>query len=167
MSLELVPLTISEAKVFIDREHRHHRAPVGGNFAIGAARDGEVVGAVVVGRPVSRVLAQDDYTAEVTRLASDGSRNVCSLLYAAAWRAARAMGYRRLITYTLDTEPGTSLRAVGFREVGRTKGGSWDRPDRPRVDKHPTQPKIRWELTSRTTDELSPRATHSSGPSRR
>jgi hypothetical protein len=70
------------------------------------------------------------------------------MLYAAAWRAARAMGYRRLITYTLATEPGTSLRAVGFREVGAVKGRSWHTPSRPRVDKTPLQDKLRWELSA-------------------
>jgi L-amino acid N-acyltransferase YncA len=148
MTLELVPLTITEGKAFVTRVHRHHPAPAGAMFAIGAAQNGEVVGVVMVGRPVSRVLAVDDYTAEVTRLASTGERNVCSLLYAAAWRACRAMGYRRLITYTLATEPGTSLRAVGFREVGRVPGRSWDTPSRPRVDRHPTVDKLRWEMTA-------------------
>lgn len=147
MSLDLVPMTITDAKAYITRVHRHHKAPQGGLFAIGAARDGEVVGVVVVGRPVARNAA-DTWTAEVTRLASDGSRNVCSLLYGAAWRAARAMGYRRLITYTLTSEPGTSLRAAGWRLVGETSGGSWDREARPRVDRHPLEPKFKWEAAA-------------------
>jgi hypothetical protein len=146
--LAAVPMTLAEAKAYVTQEHRHHGAPVGGMFAIGAAIGDVVVGVVIVGRPVSRVLAQDDYTAEVTRLASDGTPNVCSFLYAAAWRAVRAMGYRRLITYTLATEPGTSLRAVGFVEVGRVTGRSWHTPSRPRVDKTPMQDKLRWELTA-------------------
>ena len=86
----------------------------------------------------------DGFTAEVTRLATTGERNACSMLYGASWRAARAMGYRRLITYTLDTEPGASLRGAGWRCVGQAGGGSWSRKNRPRIDKHPTQCKFRW-----------------------
>lgn len=142
--LELCPVTLREARAFIDRHHRHHRAPQGGLFAVGAALAGALVGVAIVGRPVARRLA-DDYTAEVTRLCADGTRNACSLLYAAAWRAARAMGYRRLVTYILATEGGASLRAAGFHVVAQTKAEGWSRPSRPRVDLHPTQSKLRWE----------------------
>lgn len=144
MALTLVPLTLREARAYVDERHRHHRAPQGGLFAIGAQSDGQIVGCVIVGKPVARML-DDDFTAEVTRLTSDGSKNVCSLLYAAAWRAARSMGYRRLITYTLDTEPGTSLKAAGWKLIGSAGGGSWDRASRARVDTHPLQGKLRWE----------------------
>ncbi len=145
--LSVVPLTLTEAHAFVRREHRHHRPAVGGLFAIGAAQDGEIVGCVVVGRPVARMSA-DGWTVEVTRLATDGSRNACSMLYRAAWRAARAMGYRRLVTYTLPEEGGASLRAAGFALIGERGGGSWSRENRPRVDLHPTQTKLRWELTA-------------------
>lgn len=90
-------------------------------------------------------MAQDGWTAEVTRLCTDGTPNACSHLYAAAWRAARALGWRRLITYTLATEPGDSLRGAGWRLVGEAGGGSWHRENRPRVDKAPTHMKLRWE----------------------
>ena len=142
--LSLIPMTLTEAKAFVDLTHRHHKAPVGGLFAIGASDGTQVVAVVIVGRPVSRML-DDTYTAEVTRLASDGSRNACSMLYQAAWRAARAMGYRRLVTYTLQSEGGSSLRAAGWKLIGEAGGGSWDRRERPRVDKHPTELKFRWE----------------------
>lgn len=147
MSLSVVPMTLREARAYVDEHHRHHRAPQGGLFAIGAAEDDAIVGVVIVGMPVARMLA-DGFTCEVTRLASDGSRNVCSMLYRAARRAARAMGYRRLVTYTLPEEGGTSLRAAGFTLIGEAGGGSWNRPlsGRPRVDLHPTQQKLRWEL---------------------
>jgi hypothetical protein len=79
------------------------------------------------------------------RMSSNPVAGACSALYAACWRAARALGYRRLVTYTLNTEPGTSLRAAGWRMVGETRGGSWSSASRPRVDKHPTQGKFRWE----------------------
>jgi hypothetical protein len=138
-------MTLREARAFVDRHHRHHRAPQGGLFAIGAAVGDEVVAVVIVGKPVAR-MNDDDYTAEVTRLAAiEGTPNACSMLYAAAWRAARAMGYRRLITYTLQTELGASLRAAGWKLIGASAGGSWSVPSRPRVDMHPLEPKLRWE----------------------
>ena len=145
--LTVVPVTISEAKAFVNQHHRHHKAPVSGLFALAAA-DGEEVRAVaIVGRPVSRVL-DDGWTAEVTRLcAIDGTRNACSMLYAAAWRAARAMGYRKLVTYTLESEGGVSLRAAGLRCVGQVRAKSWHTPSRPRVDKNPLQAKLRWEVS--------------------
>ena len=91
-------------------------------------------------------MLQDGWTAEVTRLCViDGARNACSFLYASCWRAARALGYRRLITYTLPEEGGASLRAAGWKCLGEAGGGSWNRAERPRVDTHPTQVKLRWE----------------------
>jgi hypothetical protein len=141
-------VTLREARLYVTRHHRHHEAPAGGLFAIGACEAGAIVGVVIVGRPVARLLQIDDYTAEVTRLCSDGSRNVCSLLYAGAWRAARAMGYRRLVTYTLASEGGASLRGAGWRCVGEAGGGTWSRKARPRVDTHPTQIKLRWEAAA-------------------
>lgn len=104
-----------------------------------------MVGVAIVGRPVARQ-SQDGLTAEVKRLATDGTRNACSILYAAAWRAARALGYRRLITYTLPEEGGASLRGAGWRCIGSAGGGAWSRRARPRVDLHPTQQKLRWEM---------------------
>lgn len=142
--LSIIPIFQAEAFAFIKAHHRHHRPPVGSIFQI-AASDGEkIVGVAVVGRPVARKL-QDGYTAEVSRLCSDGSKNVCSMLYAASWRIAREMGYRRLITYILDTEPGTTLKAAGWRLIGERGGLSWNVPSRPRVDKCPAQKKILFE----------------------
>ena len=141
-----VPMTLREACAFVTKHHRHHRPPRGMLFAIGASDedDPHIIGVAIIGRPVSRML-QDGWTAEVTRLATDGSRNACSFLYGSAWRAARAIGYRKLITYTLPEEGGTSLRAAGWRCLGEAGGGSWSREERPRVDTHPTQGKLRWE----------------------
>ena len=104
-----------------------------------------MVGVVVVGRPVSRHL-DNTYTAEVTRLCTDGTKHAASKLYAAAWRAARAMGYKRLITYTLETEPGTSIIAAGWRYVGKAGGGTWNNVSRPRVDSHPIGQKKLFEM---------------------
>lgn len=144
-SLSLVPVTLREACEFVRAHHRHHEPPQGGLFALAAARSGRVVGVAIVGRPVARLLA-DDFTAEVTRLCTDGTRNACSVLYAAAWRACRALGYRRLVTYTLKSEGGASLRGAGWRCLGVAGGGTWSRASRPRVDTHPTQEKLRWEI---------------------
>lgn len=144
MSLDLIPLTQREAHAFVLKHHRHHGAPRGDVFRLGAADGGEVVGVVIVGRPVARRL-QDGWTLEVTRLCSVGARNVCSFLYGAAWRAARALGWRRLVTYTLPEEGGASLRAAGWHCIGEAGGGSWSRRERPRIDTHPTQLKLRWE----------------------
>jgi len=143
--MELQPITLREAYQFITKHHRHHRAPQGAKFAIGVSNGLEVVGVVVVGRPVARIL-DDTWTAEVTRLCTDGTKNAASKLYAAAWRACRAMGYHRLITYTLVTEPGTSVKAAGWRLVGQAGGGTWNRAERPRVDTHPVGQKMLWEI---------------------
>ncbi len=154
MKLVLVPITITDAKLLVDRLHRHHRAPQGGLFAVGVARSGEdePCGAAIVGRPVARSL-DDGWTAEVTRCVTDGTPNACSMLYGAAWRMARAGGYRKLITYTLASESGASLRASGWRVVGEVRGRSWDCPNRPRVDRHPLQQKFRWEPVSTNGSE--------------
>ena len=142
--LRLIPMTRDEANAFIEQHHRHHKPVTSHRFAIGASVGDRVVGVAIVGNPKAREL-QDGFTAEVTRLATDGTRNACSFLYGACWRASRALGFRRLITYILNTENGTSLRASGWRLVAQTRGGSWSRSERPRVDKHPLQGKLRWE----------------------
>src|SRR3546814_18235817 len=74
------------------------------------------------------------WTREVTRRCTDGAPNACSKLYGAAWKAAKALGYTRLITYTLPEEGGASLRAAGWQLVGTRGGGAWSRPSRPRAD---------------------------------
>ncbi|MEW6110612.1 MAG: XF1762 family protein [Thermodesulfobacteriota bacterium] len=142
--LQLQPIDYAEACSFIAQYHRHHLRPQGWKFGL-AANDGErVVGVVTVGRPVARLL-DNGITLEVTRLCTDGTKNVCSMLYSAAWRAARSLGYKRLITYILASESGTSLRAAGWRIVGQCGGGSWCRSNRFRVNRHPTGEKTLWE----------------------
>lgn len=145
MRLELQPITLGEASVFVKRHHRHHDAPTGGLFAVAVSSGESVRGVAIIGRPVARML-QDGWTAEVTRLCTLGDKNACSMLYAAAWRAARALGYRRLITYILQSEPGTSLKAAGWKQLGAAGGGSWSRKNRPRVDTHPLEQKQLWEV---------------------
>lgn len=143
--LTITPITLREANAYVAANHRHHK-PVRGCIACVAVSVGDQVrGVAIVGRPVARGL-QDGWTAEITRCCTDGARNAPSMLYGAAWRAVRALGYRRLVTYTLPEEGGASLRAAGFRCLGEAGGGSWNVPSRPRVDTHPLQRKLRWEL---------------------
>jgi hypothetical protein len=119
----------------------------GHKFSIGLVDEtGQLVGCAVVGRPVARML-DDGMTAEVTRLCTDGSKNACSKLYSACARAAEAMGYTKIVTYILASEPGGSLRATGWTQTTDSGGGTWSRPSRARVDKHPTEPKVRWDRT--------------------
>lgn len=145
--LEICPINFAEANAFVEQHHRHHGRVVGHKFSIGLSDGEKIVGAAIVGRPVSRYL-DNDWTLEVNRLCTDGTRNACSMLYAAAWRAARAMGYKRLATYILDSEPGTSLRAAGWRCAGKAGGLRWTGKRRPEVDLCPAQMKLRFEKNS-------------------
>lgn len=86
--------------------------------------NGEIVGVAIVGRPVSRYL-DDGWTLEVNRLCTDGTKNACSFLYFAAWRVAKNLGYKKLITYILDSENGASLKASGWKCVGKCGGKCW------------------------------------------
>lgn len=143
--LAALPVTLEEANAFVTIHHRHHPPVVGHKFSIGARRDDEVVGVVIVGRPVSR-WRDDGETLEVTRLCTDGSNNVCSFLYGRAARAAFALGYRRIGTYTLPDEGGASLRASGWKLIGERGGGEWTSPSRPRAPmQSPTGQKWLWE----------------------
>lgn len=143
--LTIVPITQKEANAFVKAFHRHHKPVVGSIFQV-ALSDGEkIIGCAIVGRPVSRTL-DNGLTLEVNRLCTDGSKNACSMLYSAAWRVAKNLGYLKLITYILDTEPGTSLRAAGWKLIGERGGGTWSRNMRPRVDDHPIQKKLLFEI---------------------
>ena len=142
--IRLVPTTLREANAFVKAHHRHHKPVTGHKFSIGCEQDGRLVGVAIVGRPVSRYL-DDGLTLEVNRLCSTGKKNVCSMLYAAAARAAKAIGYRKIITYTLDSEPGTSLRAAGWTCMGRAGGKRWTGKRKPKFDLYPPQMKLRYE----------------------
>lgn len=147
---KLSPVTLRQARDFVKDHHRHNDPPQGHKFSVGLLKENELVGVVIVGRPIAR--RQDDgRTAEVTRCCVlEGNPNANSLLYGAAWRAARAMGYDRIITYTLPSESGSSLRAAGFRRIGLTeaKPNGWSVPSRPRekADKYPDGQKVVWEI---------------------
>lgn len=138
------PLSYRQACEFISAFHRHHRPPQGWKFGIAAIKNNECVGVVCVGRPVSRMLDNGE-TVEVTRLCSNGAKNVCSFLYSKAARIAFEMGYKRIVTYILESESGHSLKSASWKYVKNTSGGKWSRPSRERKDKHPIEPKQLWE----------------------
>ena len=141
--IAICAVELATANLFVASLHRHHPKAVGHRFSLGAIADGLLVGVAIVGRPVAR---KTDYlsTVEVTRLCTNGHPNACSALYGAAARAAQALGYQRIQTFILATEPGTSLKAAGWICEGSSKGGSWSQPSRPRVSTHATAPKTRW-----------------------
>lgn len=150
MSLRIVPVRFREAAGFVEMWHRHHKPPPGQVFSLGAADDqGRLVGVAIVGRPVARHY-DDGLTLEVNRTATDGTANANSMLYGAAWRAAKALGYRRLITYTQQGESGSSLRAAGWSVVAeREARGGWSCPSRPANDDAPTGiPRTLWEVAA-------------------
>lgn len=143
--MRVVPLSIRQANELVARLHRHHKPVRGHRFSLGLEHEGRLVGAVIVGRPVARACDQWR-VAEVTRLVTDGSKNACSMLYGAAARVAKEMGFLKIQTYILAEEPGTSLIASGWLEVGQTSGGSWNRPSRGgRREDQPLEPKRRFE----------------------
>jgi len=147
MSLSAVPLKFEDAAAFVLEHHRHHTPPVGHKFSIGAISSSALVGVVIVGRPVAR-RRDDGLTLEVTRLCTNGHKNACSFLYGRAAKAAFALGYRRIGTYILKREEGTSLAAAGWKLIGETAGNSWSVPSRPRTDKHPIEPKLLFERSA-------------------
>ena len=142
--LAIAPCSLKEANAYVQKWHRHHGRVAGAKFSLAVGDTDQIRGVAIVGRPVARHL-DDGSTLEVTRVATDGVPNGCSALYGAAWRAARALGYQRLITYKLRSEPGTSLRAANFQLVAVVKGRSWSCASRPR-DHRPLVDKERWQI---------------------
>lgn len=145
--LEVVPLTLKQANASVDKLHRHHKPVTGHRFSIGCVSDGVLVGAAIVGRPKARLTEQYS-VAEVTRLVTDGTKNACSVLYSAAARAAREMGFAKIQTFILEEESGTSLIASGWKFESFSEGGDWNRPSRGgrRLDQ-PMQAKIKFSKT--------------------
>lgn len=152
MSLYLAPCTVTEANAYVQHIHRHNGALPTAKFAVAiCTNDGVVHGVAIAGAPKARMLMARG-TLEVSRVATDGSRNACSMLYGACIRAARALGYRRLITYTLESEAGSSLRASGWTLITTVGGEGWARRQSARgdhhyIDQHDTGLKYRWEIT--------------------
>lgn len=149
MGLYLVPISQRTARECVERWHRHNAPPRGDVIRVGAAVDGELVAVGMAGRPVARHL-DDGVTLEVTRVASAGHDNATSFLYGALRRAAFALGYTRVITYTQADESGASLRAAGYRVIAHrpaTKG--WSRVSRPRDDAlYQSTARTLWESTA-------------------
>lgn len=146
--MRIVPLTLKQANELVSQHHRHHKPAVGHRFSIGVKKDGEIVGAAIVGRPVARMT--DQYAvAEVTRLVTDGTKNACSALYGSAARVARAMGFDCIQTFILESELGTTLKAAGWeRDPKYSEGGTWNRVTRGgRRDDQPQERKQRWFKT--------------------
>lgn len=124
--MNLRPVTQLEARQFIAKHHRHSRAPMRVICAVGVEEEGKLVGVGTLERPKATKLC-DGFTAEASRVCTLGERNACSMLYGALCRAAGALGYKRVISYTLASESGASLRATGFKEIALVKPESWDR----------------------------------------
>ena len=144
--LQATPIKQADAFAFIKEHHRHHNVPAGSLFQVAVSdEDGVIRGVAVVGRPVARML-DDGLTVEVTRLCTDGAPNACSMLYGLCRRIALEKGFRRGVTYILDSEPGTTLKAAGWDYAGEAGGGSWSRPSRGRSDPNPTCKKQRWQF---------------------
>lgn len=142
--MDVARVELKEANQFVASLHRHHKPVVGHRFSLGAKRNGVLHGVAICGRPVARCTDQK-HVVEVTRLCSDGTPNVCSFLYAAAARAAKALGFREIQTFILDEEPGTSLVAAGWEVAGRSDGGDWTSRSKPgRRQDQPQGPKIKY-----------------------
>lgn len=154
--IEVRPIELKQANEFVGLHHRHHKPVQGHRFSLSAWNDNRLCGVVIVGRPVARLAGDPLEVLEVTRLCTDGTRNACSALYAAAARVGREMGYRKIQTYILDIESGTSLKASGWLCDGPAGGGQWNHTGETmgifganRRDDQPTCGKVRWSRTLR------------------
>lgn len=151
--LSLRPIAFHDAASFVTEHHRHNDAPQGWKFGAAVYNGQELIGVVMAGRPVSAALQKQgclEITRDCVKLCSpkDLAWNACSMLYGYACREGFKRGYKRVVTYTLLSENGASLRAAGFVPVATTRGGTWDRPNRRRIDRASLGPKIRWERWS-------------------
>jgi len=125
--IEVRPIELSDANNFVAQHHRHHKPVQGHRFSVSSWERNRLCGVAICGRPVAKAYNPLEVL-EVLRLCTDGTPHACSCLYAACARAAKAIGYRRIQTYILDTESGTSLKAAGWTSDGVTNGGQWQRP---------------------------------------
>nr|WP_325297132.1 XF1762 family protein [uncultured Dysosmobacter sp.] len=160
--LEIRPITLRDANSFVAQHHRHNQPTNGHKWSIACYDGDRLCGVAIAGQPIARKL-DDGLTIEIRRVCTDGTYNACSILYGACARVARDMGYKRVITYTLASEGGSSLRASGFVNCGETGGTSWDTPSRPREveqitlfgveRKYPAEKKVRWEKKYKRKEE--------------
>lgn len=147
MALRITPINLDEANAFVSVHHRHHKPVVGMKFCIAVSEGGKIVGVAIVGRPVAR-MSDNGLTLEVNRLCTDGTRNAVSKLRGAICRVGFGLGYQRIITYTLPSEGGGSMKAAGWKLIGDRGGGNWNVPSRPRIDTAEALrgQKLLWEL---------------------
>lgn len=135
MSLIIKPISLKEANNYVELNHRHHRKTQGHKFSLGVYDEDTLHGVAIIGRPLSRYL-DDGMTLEVLRLCTDGTYNACSILYGRASKIAKDMGYKKIITYILEEEQGTSLKASGWKcEETDVGGGDWSNCQRRENDK--------------------------------
>ena len=155
--LYVVPLELAEANRLVALWHRHHKPSQGHRFSLGVIDgDGVLHGAAIIGRPVARLAGSPRDVLEVVRLVTDGTVNACSILYAGAARAGLAMGYKRIQTYILEEEPGTTLTAAGWTCEGEAGGGQWKHTDgKARRTDQPVGMKSRWAKDLATRPDLS------------
>lgn len=143
MSLQLRPIDFSDAQEFVRVHHRHNKPPVGHKFSVACYDGDRLCGVAMVGRPVGRYL-DDGFTLEVNRCCTDGTKNACTMLYGAAWRAAKALGYKHMVTYTRQSENGSSLRAAGWKFDGPAGGTHWTGQRYEQTELVLDEPKFRW-----------------------
>lgn len=145
--MEIRPITLKDANQFIKTNHRHHAPVTGCRFAISSYDDGKLIGVAICGRPLSRFL-DNGLTLEITRLCTNGTKNTCSFLYGACCRVAKAMGYKKVITYILMSENGASLRASNFVLEAENAGGkAWTGKRKPKSNIYPAEMKKRYAKT--------------------
>ena len=145
MNYEVIPISFRYACNIVSLFHRHHKPPQGHKFSLGLEVEGKMAAIVIVGRPVARGL-DDGRTLEITRICviEDGIKNCVSILLGAVCKAAKAMGYQRIVTYILEGEHGSSLKASNFQIDGMVHGRTWSCESRPRQDNHPLDNKVRY-----------------------
>lgn len=140
------PISLKLANEFVEKHHRHNKKVRGHKWSLGLYEEDKLIGVGIVGRPVARLL-DDGLTLEILRVCTNGERNANSMLYGRIARIAKLMGYEKVITYTLQKESGSSLRAVGATPEWKFDGQSWSRKNRLRKEQRIYyEPKIRWKF---------------------
>lgn len=147
MDYKFVSLKLKVANEFVLQYHRHNKPVIRDKFRIGLTCGDKLIGIGQAGRPVARML-DDGKTIEIVRVCVlDGYKNACSMIYGRLVKIAKLMGYEKVITYTLTTETGSSLKALGAKQISFVKGKQWSCPGRPRDTQDIyLERKIRWEL---------------------
>ncbi len=119
---------------FILKYHRHIDVIQGHRFSIGCMCKEKLVGIAVAGRPISMHYDQSKII-EITRLCTDGTKNACSFLYSSCAKAAKYLGYKRIQSYILESELGSSLKASNFIYSHTSEIPRWNKYKRNKDDK--------------------------------